>query len=130
MKTFTPRDIVAIGLVSTALGLFTWGSMRLMKVCKEEDKQLFTCSQLIQKCNKIAAGADGVFEVEEGYNLARGVGYEGPILSGERVVLEPWGLNSPIAELKIGRLNSSLDYRVSFTIPAKNMQDYLARVNQ
>ena len=47
-----------------------------------------TAPLLVEQCNNKAVGGDGIFSFEEGVDLARGLGWNFPIYSGEKVSLK------------------------------------------
>lgn len=108
------------------LGLTTPSAINNFKEGKKVRQEFQERLTLVDRCNQIAAGEDGVLDIVESYDLAKAVGYEGVLRKGQRIKLI-----APEKKRKLARLsvfydehnNNPLAYTMFISDDA--MRDYL-----
>jgi len=83
-----------------------------------------TCG-LVDKCVAKAAGEDYKLRTEEAVDLARGLGFSGPIYTDEKIALEKPAPCGYTARLCIGWTGTGQPCRAELTITRQDMKDYL-----
>lgn len=119
-KGITP--LASIGLTTIIVGT-TFGIYSFMGLCKETREKSELCSKLVQQCMIKAAGQDNILDKIEGRELAKGLGYNDPVLENEQIILNDEGERG---RLRIGYIQGGSS-RDSVSIPIESMQQYLGR---